>query len=385
MSIPMAVVIVTIMALIYTTMGGMLAVIWTDVFQAAVLFGGAIVILIALFVSMPTPVGEVLANLKELGRLSAIDFTPDPTVATTIYSGLFGMTLFHITVYGANQMMVQRTLGAKNIGDAKKSYLLMGYAAFPIYFLFFFIGVLAYGYYDGKPFDESNQIILQFAAESGVPGLLGILAAAVLAASMSTLSSAFNSMATASVVDFYQRYYKKDGDDAHYLRATRIATVIWAVVVIGPAILYDQSNGSILEVLSEIGSYFVGAKLGMYGLGFFSKHTTERGLMAGVVAGFAIIGYVANYTDIAWPWFCLIGGVATVIIGWTTSRILDGKQAEWSPYSVPGQQARFAAEGRPLKDGNWNTMPGAIDKQSLWLVLYLFATLIGLALFEYLV
>lgn len=385
MSIPMAVVIVTIMALIYTTMGGMLAVIWTDVFQAAVLFGGAIVILVALFVSMPTPVGEVLSNLKELGRLSAIDFTPDPTVATTIYSGLFGMTLFHITVYGANQMMVQRTLGAKNIGDAKKSYLLMGYAAFPIYFLFFFIGVLAYGYYDGKPFDQPNEIILQFAAESGVPGLLGILAAAVLAASMSTLSSAFNSMATASVVDFYQRYYKKDGDDAHYLRATRIATVVWAIIIIGPAILYDQSNGSILEVLSKIGSYFVGAKLGMYGLGFFSKHTTERGLMAGVVAGFAIIGYVANYTDIAWPWFCLIGGVATVIVGWTTSRILDGKQAEWSPYSVPGQQARFAAEGRPLKDGNWNTMPGAIDKQSLWLVLYLFATLIGLALFEYLV
>ena len=385
MSIPMAVVIVTIMALIYTTMGGMLAVIWTDVFQAAVLFGGAIVILIALFVSMPTPVGEVLSNLKELGRLSAIDFSPDPTVATTIYSGLFGMTLFHITVYGANQMMVQRTLGAKSIGDAKKSYLLMGYAAFPIYFLFFFIGVLAYGYYDGKPFDQPNQIILQFAAESGVPGLLGILAAAVLAASMSTLSSAFNSMATASVVDFYQRYFKKDGDDAHYLRATRIATVIWAVIIIGPAILSDRSNGSILEVLSKIGSYFVGAKLGMYGLGFFSKHTTERGLMVGVVAGFAIIWFVADQTQIAWPWFCLIGGAATIIVGWTASRILDGKQANWSPYSVPGQQARFAAEGRPLKDGNWNTMPGAIDKQSLWLLVYLFATLIALALFEYLV
>jgi SSS family solute:Na+ symporter len=244
--------------------------------------------------------------------------------------------------------------------------------------------VLAYGYYDGKPFEQPNQIILQFAAESGVPGLLGILAAAVLAASMSTLSSAFNSMATASVVDFYQRYFKKDGDDAHYLRATRIATVVWAVIIIGPAILYDQSNGSILEVLSKIGSYFVGAKLGMYGLGFFSKHATERGLMAGVVAGFAIIWFVATQTKIAWPWYCLIGGAATVIVGWTASRILDGKQANWSPYSVPGQQARFAEEGRPLKDGNWNTLPGAIDKQSLWLLVYFFATLIALAVFEYL-
>lgn len=385
MSIPMAVLIVATMALIYTTMGGMLAVIWTDVFQAAVLFGGAIVVLIALIVLMPTPIGEVLANLKSLGRLSAMNFTPDPSVATSIYSGLFGMTLFHITVYGANQMMVQRTLGAKTIGDAKKSYLLMGYAAFPIYFLFFFIGVLAYGYYGGKPFDQPNQIILQFAAESGIPGLPGILAAAVLAASMSTLSSAFNSMATASVVDFYQRYFKKNGDDAHYLRATRIATVMWAVITVGPAILYEQTNGSILEVLSKIGSYFVGAKLGMYGLGFFSKHTTERGLLVGVVAGFAIIWFVATQTNIAWPWYCLIGGTATVVVGWTTSRVLDGKQANWSPYSVPGQQARFAQEGRPLRDGNWNTMPGAIDKQSLWLLVYLFATLLALALFEYLI
>jgi SSS family solute:Na+ symporter len=236
---------------------------------------------------MPVPILEVLANLKSLGRLNAMNPAPDITISTTIWSGLIGMTLFHITVYGANQMMVQRTLGAATIGEAKKAYLLMGYAAFPIYFLFFFIGVLAYGYYGGKPFANNNEIILQFAADSGVPGLLGILAAAVLAASMSTLSSAFNSMATASVVDFYQRYFKRDESDAHYLLATRWATVFWAVLIIFPAILYTRSDGSILEVISKIGSYFVGAKLGMYALGFFSKHTTERGLMVGVVAGFA--------------------------------------------------------------------------------------------------
>jgi SSS family solute:Na+ symporter len=107
--------------------------------------------------------------------------------------------------------------------------------------------------------------------------------------------------------------------------------------------------------------------------------------MAGVVAGFAIIWFVATQTQIAWPWYCLIGGAATVMVGWTVSRILDGKQANWSPYSVPGQRARFAKEGRPLKDGNWNTLPGAIDKQSLWLLVYFFATLIALALFEYLI
>lgn len=380
-----AVVAITVLALIYTTMGGMLAVIWTDVFQAVILFGGAIVIMVAMILLMPEPIGDVLGSLKAAGRLTAIDPTLDATIPTTIWSGLIGMTLFHVTVYGANQMMVQRTLGAKSIGDAKKSYLLMGYAAFPIYFLFFFIGVLAWGYFGGRPFQNTNEIILQFARDSGIPGLLGILAAAVLAASMSTLSSAFNSMATASVVDFYQRYFRTHASDAHYLAVTRWMTLFWGAIVIVPAILYANSSGSILELLSKIGSYFVGAKLGMYGLGFFSKHTTERGLLVGVFAGFAVIWAVATRTDIAWPWYCLIGGGATMIVGWVASRLLTGRQADWSPYSIPGQRARFEASGAPTSVEGWSTLPGTIDRQSLWLIAYLVVTIGGLVLFEALV
>lgn len=382
--IPWAIVAITVLALIYTTMGGMLAVIWTDVFQAVILFGGAIVIMIALILLMPEPIADVLGNLKAAGRLSAIDTTLDANVPTTIWSGLIGMTLFHVTVYGANQMMVQRTLGARSIGDAKKSYLLMGYAAFPVYFLFFFIGVLAWGYYQGRPFDNTNEIILQFALDSGVPGLLGVLAAAVLAASMSTLSSAFNSMATASVIDFYERYFRKGASDAHYLAATRIMTLFWGGVIIIPAILYANSSGSILEVLSKIGSYFVGAKLGMYGLGFFSKHTTERGLLVGVFIGFVVIWAVATMTAIAWPWYCLIGGGATMGVGWVASRLLTGRQGEWSPYSIPGQRARFSVSGAPTSVDGWSTVPGRIDAKSLWLVVYLAATILGLVALEYL-
>jgi len=375
-----AIIAITVLALIYTTMGGMLAVIWTDVLQAIVLLVGALVIMGALLLHMPAPVLDVLRDLKEAGRLTAVRTDLDPTMTTTIWSGLIGMTLFHITVYGGNQMMVQRTLGAKSIGDAKKSYILMGYAAFPLYFLFFFIGVLAYGYYQGRPFENPNEIMLQFAADSKIPGLLGILAAAVLAASMSTLSSAFNSLATATVVDFYQRFLKRDSSDAHALAMTRFATVAWAVIIIGPAILYAQSTGSILEVLSKIGSYFVGAKLGMYVLGFFSKHATQRGLLVGVVVGFAAVWYAATQTNIAWPWYCLIGGVATIAVGWLVSRVLDGTQAEWSVYSVPGQRARALADGRPRE--TWSVVPGVIDRQTWWLIAYLVATLVALAVFE---
>jgi solute:Na+ symporter, SSS family len=378
MPILYAIIAITILALIYTTMGGMLAVIWTDVFQAVVLLGGALVILVALITLMPTPVAEVLANLKSLDRLNAIRTDVDPTQTTTIWAGLFAMTLFHVTVYGGNQMMVQRTLGAKSIGDAKKSYLMMGYIAFPLYFLFFFIGVLAYGYYQGKPFDNPNQIMLQFAADARIPGLLGILAAAVLAASMSTLSSAFNSLSTATIVDFYQRYLRRNETDRHYLLAARVSTIAWALIIIGPALMYAQAGGSILEILSKIGSYFVGAKLGMYALGFFSKHTTERGLLVGVAVGFGVVWWTATQTKIAWPWYCLIGGVGTIAVGWAASVALGGLQKDWHALTIPAQR-RLAADEAPT---TWSAIPGVIDGPTWWLLAYLAATLIGLKLFE---
>ncbi|SIN65336.1 solute:Na+ symporter, SSS family [Parasphingorhabdus marina DSM 22363] len=374
-----AIIIITIIALIYTAMGGMLAVIWTDVFQAVVLFVGAMVIMFTLINNLPVPLAEALAGLKAEGKLSAVVTDPDITRPTTIWSGVIAMTLFHITVYGANQMMVQRTLGAKTIGGAKKAYLLMGFAAFPIYFLFFFVGVLCYAYYGGKPFENDNEIILSFATEASIPGLMGILTAAVLAASMSTLSSAFNSLATVSIVDFYKKFSDVPEGQGHYLKMSRWLTIFWAVVVIIPAIMYSNTEGSILEVLSKIGSFFVGAKLGMYALGFFSKHTTEKGLLVGVAVGFVMVWYVASYTDIAWPWYCAIGGGTNILVSIIASLIWTGRQKDWSPYSVVGQRQKFAASGEAIAQDGWYRLPGMVDRVS-WLLLLFFAASIAVLL-----
>ncbi len=374
MPVSYCIVIVTLIALLYTCMGGIAAVIWTDVIQAGILFVGAFIILFALFSEMPTSVPEALKSLSDTGKTNALNFDFDFTQVTTVWSGVIAMSLFHITVYGANQMMVQRTLAAKNIGDAKKSFLLMGFFAFFIYFLFILLGVLFYSYYGGREFENGNTIILQFASEYGMPGLMGVIAAAVLAASMSSLDSAFNSMATVSTIDFYQRYFKPDESDEHYLKVSRAFTVFWAFLIIMPALMFAQTEGSILETLSKVGSYFVGAKLSMYALGFFSKHTTERGLLVGVAAGFVMVWFVATQTDIAWPWFCAIGGLVNVTVSLTASLILDGKQSEYSPYSVRGQQAQFEANGTPIKEGNWYVLPGRVDKISWWLLVFIVFT-----------
>ncbi len=379
--------IVTIIALIYTAMGGMTAVIWTDVVQAAILFIGAGIIMYALLTKIPLSFEQTLSSLKADGKISPINWATDLSQTTTVWAGVIAMALYHITVYGANQMMVQRTLSSKNIGDAKKSFLMMGFAAFFIYFLFILMGVLFYHYYQGQSFtdigvENGNEIILKFAADYGLPGLMGIIAAAVVAASMSSLDSAFNSMSTITTVDFYQKYITRNASTVHYLRATRWFTILWALIIIIPAIFYSTTQYSILELLSKVGSYFVGAKLSMYTLGFFSKHTTEKGLLAGVFAGMIGVWIIATFSDISWPWYCLIGAVINISISIPVSILFDGYQKEWSLYSVVGQKKMFKLKRLPEKDGNWYLVPGKIDKPTYFLLGFFILSFLFLLLFE---
>lgn len=383
-----AIVAIITVVLIYTLMGGMNAVIWTDVMQGAILFFGAAIVLVFLL-SDTAPLSGALDMLDQNGRLNPINADLDFSVAPTIWAGVLAMTLFHVTVYGANQMMVQRALAAKNIGDAKKSYLLMGYAGFFIYFLFFFVGALLYVFYQGKPFDQPNEIVLLYTQSLTVPGLMGIIVAAVMSASMSTLSSSFNSLATVSIADFYQPFVKPEESDRHYLAASRISTMCWALAVIPMSFAFIGSKGSILETLTELGSYFVGAKLAMFGLGFFSKHTTEKGLLVGVAAGF--IGILALKAEIpligwqppaiAWPWFVVIGGGVNVTVSIIASLVMTGRQSKWHEHSVPGQRQRFMREGLPQKDGGWFIMPGGVDRATLGLPVLFVAVIILLYLF----
>jgi SSS family solute:Na+ symporter len=161
-----------------------------------------------------------------------------------------------------------------------------------------------------------------------------------------------------------------------------VFTGIWAVIIIIPAILYSRSTGSILETLSQVGSYFVGAQLGMFALGFFSKHANERGLLIGTVAGFAVVWYVAVHTDIAWPWYCLIGAVSNFVMSSVASIALEGFKTRWSPYSIKGQLAKYRDEGLPEKEGGWYCVPGRIDRLSYVLLAFFFVMIGLLLLFE---
>jgi SSS family solute:Na+ symporter len=380
-----AIVVIAIVALVYTTMGGIAAVIWTDVAQTVILLAGALVILALLITALPDGLAGSLMHLKANGMTNPFNTSTDPSVVATIWTGIVAMSIYHVVVYGVNQMMVQRTLTAASIGDAKKSYMLMGYSAIFIFALLFLIGILLNEYYHGREFENGNTIILEFTSAAGVPGLMGVIAAAVVAASMSSLDSSLNSMATVTTLDFYQKFFKRDGNSAHYLKATRYFTVAWGAFIVLPALLFISSEGSVLEILSKIGSFFVGAKLGCYGLGFYSKHATERGVLIGVAAGFLSLWALEVWANVAWPWYCAVGGFVTVAVGWTASVLLDGWQQHYHPYTVRGQAILFAAENRPLKQDGWYLLPGKVDPWAYGLLVFFALSLFGLWLFQYLI
>jgi SSS family solute:Na+ symporter len=368
-----AIMIVAVVAVTYTMLGGISAVIWTDVIQTGILFLGALITAYLLISELPDGLQGTLQSLKEIGKTNPFETSMDPAKVGTIWTGIVAMSIYHVVVYGVNQMMVQRTLAAKSIGDAKKAYIMMGYVAFFIFFLFFGLGILFYGYYDGKPFENQNLIVLDFVAAMGFPGLMGIVTAAIVAASMSSLDSSLNSMATVTTLDFYEKFFRKGASPEHYLTASRWFTFMWAILMVVPAIMFTNSAGSVIEILSKIGSFFVGAKLAMFGLGFFSKHTQERGLLIGVAAGFLSLAYVEYNMDIAWPWYCAIGGAISISVGWVASLLIDGRQAEYSPYTVKGQLKKYKDEGLPEMQDGWYVVSGRVDKASYGLLVFFVA------------
>lgn len=370
-----AILIVAVVAVTYTMLGGIAAVIWTDVIQSAILFVGALITAYLLIGELPDGLAATLQTLSAAGKTEPFDPSFDPAKVATIWTGIVAMTVYHVVVYGVNQMLVQRTLTAKNLGDAKKAYLFMGYSAFWIFVLFFGLGVLFYGYYGGREFEDGNLIVLAFVSAMEFPGLMGIVTAAIVAAAMSSLDSSLNSMATVTTLDFYQKFFRKEGSPEHYLKASRWFTLFWAVFMVVPAIMLIDSDGSVLEILSKIGSFFVGAKLAMFGLGFFSRHTTQRGLMLGVVAGFLSLWWIEVNLDLAWPWYCPVGGLVSVSVAWFASLALDGRQAQWHEYTVVGQQAKWRREGLPERQDGWYVVPGKVDRASWVLLGYFFLCL----------
>jgi SSS family solute:Na+ symporter len=169
-----------------------------------------------------------------------------------------------------------------------------------------------------KGFGDVNYVFPTFVTSHMPIGLVGLIIAAIFAASMSTIAAELNSLATATVIDLYKRHLVPSGTDAQYLRAAKFATAFWGVFACVVA-FYAASLGPLIDVVNKFGSFFYGSLLGVFVLAIGTKRATSLGAFIGLFAGMAAVGYAAYYTNMAFLWHNVVGAVTVVVVGMIVS------------------------------------------------------------------
>ena len=169
-------------------------------------------------------------------------------------------------------------------------------------------------------FNDVNFVFPTFILTKVPVGLVGLLIAAILAAAMSTIAAELSSLSTATVIDFYRRFVRPDGEDAHLLMVSRVATVGWGIFASGVAV-YAAELGSLIEVVNRFGSFFYGSILGVFILAIGFKRASGHGAFVGLLAGMGAVAWVAAFTKVAFLWHNVVGAVVVVVVGLLVSLI----------------------------------------------------------------
>ena len=312
--------IITALTLVYTLEGGLAAVIWTDVVQTVVYVGGTLVGLVTILHLVPGGWPAIHHIAATAGKLRVFDFAPDFWKPYTFWAGLIGGTFFTTASHGTDQLIVQRLLAARTQRQSVTALLSSGVAILFLFALFLLVGVMLFAFY-GVPssaFGKADRIYPTFIVHQMPHGISGLLIAAILAAAMSNLSAALNSLSSSSMVDFYLRN-KPTMDERRKIHLSRIATLLWALLLFGLAVLSLHKVGHVVEVGLQIASVAYGALLGVFLLGVLTRRANQIGAMLGMLCGFTTELYLWLATPVPWTWYVAIGTVVTFLVGYAAS------------------------------------------------------------------
>jgi SSS family transporter len=315
--------IICALTLIYTFEGGLAAVIWTDVVQTVIYVGGTLVGLWTILHLVPGGWSAIHAAAASAGKLQVFDFSPKLSMPYTFWAGLIGGAAFTTASHGTDQLLVQRLLAARGQKQSAMALIASGIAVFFQFALFLLVGVMLWAYYrvPSANFGTPDRIYPTFIVREVPHGISGLLIAAILAAAMSNLSAALNSLSSSAVLDFYLRF-RPQADDRRRLRLSRLATVVFALLLFGLAVLSLHKVGRVVEVGLQIASVAYGALLGVFLLGVLTRRANQRGASIGMLLGFSCELYLWRWTHVPWTWWVLIGGVVTFTSGYMLSLLL---------------------------------------------------------------
>jgi SSS family transporter len=402
-----------VVTIAYTYMGGITAVIWTDVIQMLMMFVGIGVALFILFAALPD--GVSVADVAYIGGIhqmwESIDLSWDPTNQYTLWSGMIGGFFLALAYFGTDQSQVQRYLTASSLKQSRLSLIFNAFVKVPMQFFILAIGVFLFVFYHfeqpplvfntaevavvqasdqaeafealeaehatlhagrrdatlslldarhgdgdvsglrqqiadyddrlealrdeskalvevvrGASSNDVNYVFPSYLIQYVPAGVLGLMIAVIFAAAMSSLDSELTALSSATVIDFYRRYFRKGDTDAHYLLVSKVTTLLWGGVACLFA-LYAGQLGSLLEAVNQVGSFFYGSLLGVFLLAFMVKGANGHGAFWGLVAGMLSVAVVSVTTDLAWLYYNVVGTFATIVVGIAVSGMTGGRAA----------------------------------------------------------
>ncbi|MGB8831319.1 MAG: sodium:solute symporter [Candidatus Sulfotelmatobacter sp.] len=318
--------IITILTLIYTFEGGLAAVIWTDVVQTAIYVGGTLVGLWTILHLVPGGWSAIHAAAASAGKLQVFNFTPNFWIPYTFWAGLIGGAAFTTASHGTDQLFVQRLLAARGQKQSAVALISSGVAILFQFALFLMVGVMLWAYYrvPSAIFGKPDRIYPTFIVKEMPHGISGLLIAAILAAAMSNLSAALNSLSSSATLDFYLRL-RPQASEQKRMQLSRLATIFFAIVLFGLAVLSLHRAGRVVEVGLQIASVAYGALLGVFLLGVLTKRANQSGAIIGMLFGFGTELYLWR-AQVPWTWWVVIGTAVTFAIGYICSSLFASEE-----------------------------------------------------------
>jgi SSS family transporter len=336
----LSIAIISALTLLYTFEGGMAAVIWTDVVQMAIYIGGTFVAILTLGRHIGADRSAIAgwSTIHQVagaaGKFHLFNFALNLTTTYTFWAGILGGTFLTMASHGTDQLMVQRMLAARSLRESRLALLSSGVVIFIQFAFFLLIGAglwVFYGQHPSASFRTNDYIFPTFIVREMPLGIAGLLVAAILAAAMSNLSAALNSLSSTTVVDFYLRLRPSAAlpeNARERALISKSSTVLWALVLFAIAVysLSVGGKGHVVEIGLSIASVAYGCLLGVFLLGTLTKFATQTGATIGMICGFALNLWLWQGTfpksfgpltipHIAFTWYVLIGALVTFAIG----------------------------------------------------------------------
>lgn len=352
---------------LYTMLGGIQAVIWNDVVQFGIMFGGLLATVVIVLVSVPGGLPEILDVAGAAGKLDLWPPLVDASASTlleqvssfftqplTVVSMMASLVFGRMATYTSDQVMVQRLQTTRSIKDARQAFIVnaIGDAVWTVGLCF--VGLALFAYFENRdlpPEFQTDKLVPYFMSLAFPAGAVGLVIAAIMAASISSIDSAINSCSSVAVVDFYNRLWlgrdidrrsqTADGERRQVM-ASRITTVLFGAL--GTVLACNVSRiGTLLEIANKVVNAFSGPLFGIFLLAMFSPRSRSAGVLAAGIVGAVVSYYVAYESTIGFMWPSTFGLAASLVVGGVLAALWP------APADAPGRQLTWrAVMARPV-------------------------------------